>query len=430
MGGFIDANDTGYRDVKINVLYRSQIHEGLNMICEIQLILINYLWEKKKIHKLYSVVRKQEFFKLVVSEQKEQKEEILIDPNSMKLEKEFELDSLNNIKWKWKTVHKCSVDPETQLLGVEGLTKFRCIDLKTKTCIFEIDHYAKGQHFSHHWIRYQGKKYVTVQTEKNIVKLYEVKKNKKIVEDKDLQIKSNENEEIKLLEFDQNFECFVLIIEGKTKLTKGDFPKPYHRLQQHKIEDVRKKLLLPENCLMKMELEEMIRLTAKRKQMALSNNAQSVLIAGGDATKHFYWIDLKKKKQHKLVSNKLYNTFAPCFINGDDERCAIGDESGKIEIWSLVQMRALKLIDAFPSGATQFSSYQHNVVGMVSSQNVLCACCNTAKIVKLFDTNNFDELFSMKYKLDPSSLHLTQDLKYLTIGGRKNEMCTVYNVKK
>eukprot|EP01084_Bolivina_argentea_P121965 216152_1 len=34
--GFIDSNAQGYRDIKVNVLYQSQIDKGLNMICEVQ----------------------------------------------------------------------------------------------------------------------------------------------------------------------------------------------------------------------------------------------------------------------------------------------------------------------------------------------------------------------------------------------------------
>ncbi len=50
--GFLDKDHHGYRDIKLNVIYKSEIDPGLNMICEIQLLLINYLQEKKRIHKL------------------------------------------------------------------------------------------------------------------------------------------------------------------------------------------------------------------------------------------------------------------------------------------------------------------------------------------------------------------------------------------
>ncbi len=52
--GFLDKSFAGgYRDIKLNVIYHSPINPKLNMICEIQLILGQYLHEKKRIHKLY-----------------------------------------------------------------------------------------------------------------------------------------------------------------------------------------------------------------------------------------------------------------------------------------------------------------------------------------------------------------------------------------
>eukprot|EP01083_Nonionella_stella_P041778 113130_1 len=47
----------GYRDLKMNMIFHSAKNKDLSMICEMQLILSQYLWEKKKIHKLYSIQR-------------------------------------------------------------------------------------------------------------------------------------------------------------------------------------------------------------------------------------------------------------------------------------------------------------------------------------------------------------------------------------
>lgn len=66
--GFLEQSDGGYRDIKVNVVYKSQINPGLNMICEIQLMLINYLQEKKRIHKLYTLIREELYFEMVVKE--------------------------------------------------------------------------------------------------------------------------------------------------------------------------------------------------------------------------------------------------------------------------------------------------------------------------------------------------------------------------
>eukprot|EP01084_Bolivina_argentea_P120077 212859_1 len=76
--GFLDATDGGYRDIKLNVIYHSQLHTGVgvSMICEIQLLFGQYLHEKKRIHKLYSVLRQNEYFKMVVTDEDEMKTQI------------------------------------------------------------------------------------------------------------------------------------------------------------------------------------------------------------------------------------------------------------------------------------------------------------------------------------------------------------------
>ena len=145
-------------------------------------------------------------------------------------------------------------------------------------------------------------------------------------------------------------------------------------------------------------MNETVDLNSRKKQLVLSDDAQSVLIAGGDGKTHFVWIDLKKKSQHKLNSYKLSNTYGPCFINGNDERVAIGDSSGKIEIWSLNNSHdepipyAMKLIDAFPNTIEDYKKVEENVVhqsavvGMVSSQNILCVLIRRASNCMILNT--------------------------------------------
>eukprot|EP01084_Bolivina_argentea_P069819 126977_1 len=46
--GFLNPNySRGYRDIKINVIYHSSINPDISMICEVQLLLGQYLHEKK-----------------------------------------------------------------------------------------------------------------------------------------------------------------------------------------------------------------------------------------------------------------------------------------------------------------------------------------------------------------------------------------------
>merc|ERR1719361_2203777 len=55
--GFLDQTDGGYRDIKVNVVYHSSLHQNVKIITEIQFILNQYLYKKKKVHKLYSIAR-------------------------------------------------------------------------------------------------------------------------------------------------------------------------------------------------------------------------------------------------------------------------------------------------------------------------------------------------------------------------------------
>merc|ERR1711994_654357 len=64
--GFLDDADGGYRDIKVNVVYQSTLNPELKMISEVQFILNQYLYEKKRIHKLYSIAREQTYFDMVV----------------------------------------------------------------------------------------------------------------------------------------------------------------------------------------------------------------------------------------------------------------------------------------------------------------------------------------------------------------------------
>eukprot|EP01083_Nonionella_stella_P039752 108137_1 len=64
--GFSDVNnDEGYRDIKLNIIFKSNVFKGVNMICEIQMILSGYLSVKKKSHKLYKIDRRRHYFDLV-----------------------------------------------------------------------------------------------------------------------------------------------------------------------------------------------------------------------------------------------------------------------------------------------------------------------------------------------------------------------------
>ncbi len=123
--GFLDANDGGYRDIKLNVIYHSQnpMNNGVSMICEIQLLFGQYLHEKKRIHKLYSVLRQNEYFKMVVTDQEEMKTQI-------KDMKDLQFTPVLNVAQEVKMsgepfdgndIFRGCVDSDLKLLAVEGI---------------------------------------------------------------------------------------------------------------------------------------------------------------------------------------------------------------------------------------------------------------------------------------------------------------------
>eukprot|EP01084_Bolivina_argentea_P316361 548355_1 len=118
---------------------------------------------------------------------------------------------------KKKVIHdkllKCSIDLELNLLGVRSVDWFGCMSLKTKKVIFE-QKVDGGSRHSHHWIKVNDKKYLTVQSNKNIIKMYKVNNNI-FEEDENMQIKVADSSEIDFLEFDRNYQNAFLIVDQK-----------------------------------------------------------------------------------------------------------------------------------------------------------------------------------------------------------------------
>ena len=64
--GFNKKSGDGYRDLKVNVQYNSK-KQSISMIGEIQFLLLPFLRGKKKSHKLYGILRREPFYRLVVT---------------------------------------------------------------------------------------------------------------------------------------------------------------------------------------------------------------------------------------------------------------------------------------------------------------------------------------------------------------------------
>merc|ERR1719461_869889 len=58
--GFLRKESKGYRDIKINVIFESEV--GTKMICEIQIIYGQNLNEKKRSHRYYHLTRERAFY--------------------------------------------------------------------------------------------------------------------------------------------------------------------------------------------------------------------------------------------------------------------------------------------------------------------------------------------------------------------------------
>ncbi len=64
----------------------------------------------------------------------------------------------------------------------------------------------------------------------------------------------------------------------------------------------------------------------------------------------------------------------------------------------------------------------------VSTNNIL-GIGSSDKTIRLFDVRTWEMFYSQKYEMIPNSLHLTADLKYLTIGGSGGDKCSVLQIK-
>ncbi len=69
-----------------------------------------------------------------------------------------------------------------------------------------------------------------------------------------------------------------------------------------------------------------------------------------------------------------------------------------------------------------------NWVGCMTSTNNILAVGSGDQMLSLFDVRTWKLFHSIQYQMDPYSLHLTPDLKYLTISGDKGEKCVTLQI--
>ena len=125
-----------------------------------------YLHEKKRIHKLYSILREKAFFEMVVQEN--------VDSTTKDI-KDLTFEPVLNVKndlelpYNGTAFYKCSVDSELAFFGVhcgslDSERKFLCVDMESKEVVFQK---AACGHHCHHWILNKKQKYLSLQTQKN-----------------------------------------------------------------------------------------------------------------------------------------------------------------------------------------------------------------------------------------------------------------------
>mmetsp|Transcript_42253 Transcript_42253/g.69642 ORF Transcript_42253/g.69642 Transcript_42253/m.69642 type:complete len:711 (-) Transcript_42253:126-2258(-) len=401
--GFLDPDYVGgYRDIKINVIFHSAMHPEIKMICEIQLILSQFLHEKKRIHKLYSIVREETYFQMVVSTPKTAK---TTDVKQLKFEPVF--DARTDVKdASVSSVRgKCSVDSASGLLALEDNNKnFLVYNMDKKKVVFQhalsFTNWSEFQRqgYSHEWIEWGGKKHVSVQTEQHIIRTFAVDGGFSEIES--LRISLPDTDEINYCAFDKKSKRIFMVRNKST-------------LEERSLKTVK-------NVTKSIKLDQEIA-TSNLNPLSLSVDGAWCAIGGGKNKNYFYLIDVAKGTQYKLVTTTLgqghtMGGVIPCFINGESNFVAVGGAGGKFEIWDVKTRKACKFLACTKEGS----------INCLSSKNNILAIGNTKKTLNLWDVRDWQMFYEKETKVEPTSIHLSEDSKYLTVSGWNGEKCLVF----
>ena len=69
-------------------------------------------------------------------------------------------------------------------------------------------------------------------------------------------------------------------------------------------------------------------------------------------------------------------------------------------------------------------------IGCMTSTHNILAVGTGPDILQLWDVRNWEKFYEEKFNgTDPTSLHLTADMKYLTLGGYDGDGCVVLEIK-
>eukprot|EP01084_Bolivina_argentea_P027294 50737_1 len=322
------------------------------------------------------------------------------NPADLKFVPVLELDHVDGSASLGSAIGKCSIDTDLNLLAVEAPTQISCIDINSKKMIFtKTRNDLPNATFSHNFILKDNTKYMSFQTKDNEVKFFEIKNGNNFKEAKKFTLSAKRKDVIYGFEFDKNCENVIVVKNGDT-------------LEKRAVKNINK-------VVVSIKLKQSVNASNGTKILSLSNDGALCILGGGYETDYCYLIDIDKKIQTKLVSNKLDGTYSPCFINGQRDYCAVGGEDGLLEIWDLNAKKSIKIIEM---------GKQAGVTGMNSSNNILAVGSGDKKL-RLFDVRTWETFYSDQYEMYPTSIDLTADSQYVTVGGWNGERCVLLGMQ-
>lgn len=403
--------DASFRAIKVNVVYHSQdpLNEhDASMVCEVQLVLNQFLFEKKRMHKLYSILRERAFFEIVIKAHQDKRRV----KNFKQLQFEPVLNAKEQLALTGLHYRKAAVDSELGLLALKEDNdggqhnmdgNLYCVNLSSGDIIFETP--GKGCH-THHWLTRQQKRYLSLQTAWNVVKMFEIDAvGKSFDEDESLRLCLGHSDKISYIEFDRTCEHIVFLKTGSVE----HIHDTTMTLELRAVDNINE-------TVMSIELDGIMQYTSRAKQMALSDDGTLCAVGGGWTKNYFHLIDLQTAVQHKMTSKELKRTYLPCFINGKTDLMAMGDEH--VEIWDIKTQRAIQIL-----------FFGKNLILGTASTNNILAVATLDGHLGLWNVLNWEKFFSKEFSMEPLSLYLSADLKYLTIAGNGGEKCIVMEIK-
>eukprot|EP00485_Elphidium_margaritaceum_P001827 CAMPEP_0202695166 /NCGR_PEP_ID=MMETSP1385-20130828/8824_1 /ASSEMBLY_ACC=CAM_ASM_000861 /TAXON_ID=933848 /ORGANISM="Elphidium margaritaceum" /LENGTH=722 /DNA_ID=CAMNT_0049351141 /DNA_START=68 /DNA_END=2236 /DNA_ORIENTATION=+ len=408
--GFINTDDhkNGYRDIKVYVVYKSMNpeHENVKMICEVQLLLINYLQEKKRVHQIWDILREETYLRMVPKTQlgggsshgSSSGGNTVKDLSQLKFTELLRVGREVRLDYKDRDMYHCSVDSDTGLLGMEGWGWFGVVDLSRKMMIVSMKR-EQQIYYTHRWLTFHEHRYLSVQTRRNQVEMWRVVCDKRGGYNfvNDAHYKCVVNGTIDYVQFDRSYAHMLLVVNESAIQV---------RAMSHLGAATKT-----------IKLQEKIATSAMRN-VRFSGDGTRCVLGGGEGCAYFYLVDIVSEKVHKLSSSFLQSTLAPCFINGDCQRVAVCGEAGKIEIWDVEQRQSVKCIQ---------SDSQRDMTSSTSTDNIL-AVGSDDKRLRLYNVGNWECFFMKQFNFGGCALHLTEDMRYVTFAGYGGDRCAVLKI--